>query len=72
MKEEFDWKHLCLKLARHLRNTDNLGLHRWGVVGMDLLAEVRAADEAAYDSEAKDIAIDAQDDEASALGREFI
>lgn len=32
---------LLMKLARHLRNTDEIELFRWGAMAVDLLAEVQ-------------------------------
>ncbi len=50
MEENRDmWRSLCLRLARHIRNTSKLEVRQWGVQAMDLLSEVRAADPLAYD-----------------------
>ncbi len=55
MEENRDmWRSLALRLARHIRNTDNLEVLEWGVKGLDLLGEVRAADPMAYDDAVKD------------------
>ena len=42
-------EELLYRLARHLRNTDDMPLLSWGVVGADLLADLRQLDPAKYD-----------------------
>jgi hypothetical protein len=46
--KEPDWKALALRLARHIRNSDRLEMHRWAVVGANLLVDVQKADPIAY------------------------
>lgn len=42
------WKSLCLKLARHINNTDQLPVLEWGTQGLDLLGEIYRMDPHAY------------------------
>lgn len=44
-------ERLLYKLARHLRNPDDLPLVTWGVAGIELLAEIRELDPKRYDNE---------------------
>lgn len=54
LQEDCDkWQCLALRLARHIRNTDDLPLCTWGTKGVDLLNEVRQMDPATYDSYVK-------------------
>ena len=51
--EEKDLKDLLCRLARHIRNSEDLPPLQWGVQGLDLLAEVRAFFPERYDREVK-------------------
>lgn len=44
---------LLYRMARHIRNTDEISLIKWGIEGMDLLAELRELDQERYDAEIK-------------------
>ena len=55
--EECEWskrlEDLLFKFARHVANVDELPSSRWGVVGMDLLVELRDLFPVRYDKEIK-------------------
>src|SRR5689334_13147928 len=44
---------LLYRMARHIRNTDEMAAIQWGVKGMDLLAALRELDHERYDAEVK-------------------
>lgn len=44
---------LTYRMARHIRNTDEVPVARWGVDGMNLLAELRDLNPEQYDAEVK-------------------
>lgn len=44
-----DTKELLYRFARHIRNTDKLPLHKWGVQGIDLLAKLREINPEKYE-----------------------
>lgn len=52
MQEETKrWHAIAMKLARHIRNTDQqTSILLWGVTAMNLLCEVQAMDPDGYES----------------------
>lgn len=48
------WRDLCLRLARHVRNSDRMHPHQWGFRSGEILQEIRALDTAAYDARVKE------------------
>lgn len=45
-----DAERIMFKLARHVRNTDELPVVKWGIRGIDLLIEARDHNKQLYDS----------------------
>jgi hypothetical protein len=46
-------RDLLFRMARHIRNTEGLAPNNWGIVGMGLLAELRALDVKLYEEMVK-------------------
>lgn len=44
-----EWRELCMRLARHIRNTETIPPVMWGIKGIDLLVEVREKDPITYE-----------------------
>lgn len=43
-----EWRSLCLRLARHLLNPNEMDVFAWGAKSVDLLAEVQKMDPIVY------------------------
>lgn len=53
IREDLAAQDLLYKLARHIRNTDEIHPATWGAQGLNLLAELREIDPERYDKEVK-------------------
>lgn len=53
IREDLAAQDLLYKLARHIRNTDEIHPATWGAQGLDLLAQLREIDPERYDKEVK-------------------
>lgn len=53
IREDLAAQDLLYKLARHIRNTDEIHPATWGAQGLELLAELRGIDPEKYDKEVK-------------------